>query len=338
VAFVWFVVNLQSFFCLQDGGMKKIAFFMGKGGVGKTTISSTVAYQLGRDNTKVLIVSLDPAHNLGDVFQKKLGNEKLPLDANLDGMEIDLSVWVARYLKESREEIKANYAYHNAINVDSYVNILKYSPGTEEYAVLWAIEHVYKQYASEYDLIIFDTPPTALTLRFLAMPSITGLWVRELSAMREKILKKRQTILAINPGAGIVKSYSPAGEGAPVQGAMNKNDDQIYIKLSGIARRLTELQRLFSRESYLSVVVNPDTLSLSEALRIREELDKLGVHIHSVCLNKTSPEGTGRENVEKNFGGCPVFMSRLLAEGVRAVSDLGAIDVAGVKNDIKAAG
>jgi arsenite-transporting ATPase len=264
-------------------------------------------------------------------------------------MEIDLSAWVARYLQESRAEIKANYAYHSAINVESYINILKYSPGTEEYAVLWAIEHIYREYAAAYDLIIFDTPPTALTLRFLAMPSITALWVRELSAMREKILKKRQTILAINPDAAIVKKFSPARTGAPedpeppeeeipVQGAMNKNDDQIYLKLSGIGKRLAELQKLFSRESYLSVVVNPDTLSLSEALRIRGELDKLGVHINSVCLNKASPEGKGLENVEKNFGECPVFMSRLLSEGVRAVSDLDLIDVEDVKNDIKAAG
>jgi arsenite-transporting ATPase len=321
--------------------MKKIAFFLGKGGVGKTTISATVAYQLSQENKKVLIVSLDPAHNLGDVFQKKLGNEKRSLHTNLDGVEIDLSAWVARYLKESRDEIKANYLYHNTINLGTYVNILKYSPGTEEYAVLWAIEYICKEYAAGYDLIIFDTPPTALTLRFLAMPSITALWVRELSNMREKILKKRQTILAINPAANIVKNQPPVPGGEadeiPVQGATDKNDDQIYIKLSGIGGRLTELQRLFSRESYLSVVVNPDTLSLSEALRIREELDKLGVHINSVCLNKASAEGAGREKVEKNFGDCPVFMSRLLAEGLKAVSDLSLIDVEGLKNAIKSA-
>ncbi|MDR1931860.1 MAG: ArsA family ATPase [Spirochaetales bacterium] len=320
--------------------MKKIAFFMGKGGVGKTTISATVAYQLSRENKKVLIVSLDPAHNLGDVFEKKLTNEKRPLGANLDGVEIDLSAWVARYLKESRNEIRSNYLYHSAINLENYVNILKYSPGTEEYAVLWAIEYIYREYAAAYDIIIFDTPPTALTLRFLAMPSITSLWVGQLSKMREKILKKRQTILAVNPKASIVRNRpleDGGDEDVPVQGATDKKNDKIYIKLSGISARLTELQRLFSHESYLSVVVNPDTLSLSEALRIREELDRLGVHINSVCLNKTSAEGAGRENVEKNFGGCPVFMSPLLTEGVRAVSDLSVIDVEGVKNDLKAA-
>jgi arsenite-transporting ATPase len=316
--------------------MKKIAFFMGKGGVGKTTISSTVAYQLGKEGKKILIVSLDPAHNLGDVFQKKLSNDIQPLDTNLDGMEIDLAVWVARYLKQSRDEIKSNYMYQNSIGVETYINILKYSPGTEEYAVLWAIEFVYKQYASVYDLIIFDTPPTALTLRFLAMPSITSLWVKELSKMREKILKRRQTILAINPDASIVKN-SRDESGAAVHGATDKKDDQIYIKLSSISGRLAELQKLFAGESYLSVVVNPDTLSVSEALRIRQELGSLGVHINSVCLNKTAAgkEDEGRENVEKNFRACPVFASQLLPEGVGAVTDLGRIDVKGVKSDIE---
>jgi arsenite-transporting ATPase len=317
--------------------MKKIAFFMGKGGVGKTTVSSTVAYQLSREGKKVLIVSLDPAHNLGDVFQKKLSNELQPLDTNLDGIEIELSVWVAKYLKQSRDEIRSNYMYQNAINLETYVNILKYSPGTEEYAVLWAIEYVYKEYSPSYDLIIFDTPPTALTLRFLAMPSITSLWVRELSKMRERILKKRQTILAINPDAGVLKNSvnSEGAEGeASVQGGFSKDDDQIYLKLSSISGRLAKLQSLFSEESYLSVVVNPDTLSLSEALRIRKDLGNLGVRINSVCLNKASPEGAGRENVEKEFDACPVFVSPLLSGGVREVSDLGGIDVSGVKTDM----
>jgi arsenite-transporting ATPase len=320
--------------------MKKIAFFMGKGGVGKTTISSSVAYQLAREGKKVLIVSLDPAHNLGDVFQKKLSNELKPLDANLDGIEIELSVWVAKYLKQSRDEIHSNYLYQNAINLETYVNILKYSPGTEEYAVLWAIEFVYKEYSGRYDLIIFDTPPTALTLRFLAMPSITSLWVRELTKMRERILKKRQTILALNPDASILKNHVDTGDGVPkdepdVQGGFTKEDDQIYLKLSSISGRLASLQKLFSEESYLTVVVNPDTLSLSEALRIRKELGNLGVRINSVCLNKSVPgSGSHKENVEREFDGCPVFASSLLPDGVRLVTDLGNIDVGGVKADM----
>ena len=314
--------------------MKKAAFFMGKGGVGKTTISSTIAYQLSQEGAKVLIVSLDPAHNLGDVFGKKLSNEIKTLETNLEGMEVDLAVWVGLYLKQSREEVRANYMYHNAINLDTFVNIIKYSPGTEEYAVLWAIEHVYKNYSTVYDLIIFDTPPTALTLRFLAMPSITSIWVKELSKMRELILKKRQTILSLNPEASILKNPNSPGSEASVQGATDKNDDQIYLKLSSITGRLSELQRIFSEESYLAVVVNPDTLSVAEALRIRQELNNLNVHINSVCLNKMAADSL-RDNVEKSFEGFPVFTSQLLAEGVRTAADLGRIDIAGIKADIK---
>ena len=302
--------------------MKKLAFFLGKGGVGKTTLSSTVAFQLSREGMKILIVSLDPAHNLGDVFRRVLSNEKTHLGPNLDAIEINLTTWVARYLKESRDEIKENYKYNVTMNLDSYINILKYSPGTEEYAVLWAIEHIYKENEKFYDIIIFDTPPTALTLRFLAMPSISLMWVRELSGMRAKILEKRQTVLKLNPEASVIK------------GSSKKEDDRIYTRLSGITSRLAGLHDLFTRQSYLTVVVNPDELSLAEALRIRHELEKLDVLISSVCLNKAPDEGECREKVEGSFQKFPVFTSFYLPEGIRTVDDLGRIDVEDVKTDI----
>ncbi len=302
--------------------MKKLAFFLGKGGVGKTTISSSVASQISREGRKVLIVSLDPAHNLGDVFGARLTDARTSLGPRLDGIEIDLAAWVSRYLKESREEIRENYRYHATINLDSYINILKYSPGTEEYAVLWAIEHIHREHREDYDLIVFDTPPTALTLRFLAMPSISLMWVRELTGMREKILEKRQTVLRLNPEASVVR------------GAVKKDEDRIYSRLSGIRSRLTGLHRIFQEESYLTVVVNPDDLSLAEALRIRHELEKLEVRIDSVCLNKAPDEGACKEKVEDSFRRFPVFTSFHLPDGVRGAEDLARIDVEDLKNDL----
>lgn len=302
--------------------MKKLAFFLGKGGVGKTTISSSVAYQLGQEGKKVLIASLDPAHNLGDVFGVTLQDSKTALGPGLDGIEIDLASWVHRYLRDCREEIKDNYKYHTTINLDSYINILKYSPGTEEYAVLWAIEHIYREYRDAYDLIVFDTPPTALTLRFLAMPSISLIWVRELSAMRAKILKKRQTVLRLNPEANLVR------------GASKKEEDRIYTKLSGISGRLAGLHQIFQDESYLTVVVNPDDLSLAEALRIRHELEKLEVRVHSICLNKAPDEGECKEKVEDSFRKFPVFTSFHLEGGIAGAEDLGRVDVEDLKNDL----
>jgi arsenite-transporting ATPase len=230
-------------------------------------------------------------------------------------MEVDLQEWISRYLKESRDEILATYRYNTTINLDSYINIMKYTPGTEEYAVLWAIEHVVKEFGNDYDRIIFDTPPTALTLRFLAMPTISMLWVKELLEMREKILRKRQTILALNPEAHVIR------------GATHKEEDRIYGKLSGIQRRLSWLHGLFKNDSYLTVIINPDTLSLAEAVRIRHELEKLDVHIDSVCFNKAPSDGGCGEEVKKSFHRFPIFTSVYVPSGLKTVEDLLQVEI-----------
>ncbi|MFQ3620204.1 MAG: ArsA family ATPase [Spirochaetales bacterium] len=295
--------------------MKKVAFFLGKGGVGKTTLSSATAYYLSRMGKRVLIVSLDPAHNLGDVFGEKLSNKRTPLAARLDGIEIELQEWINRYLTQSRDEIRATYHYNTTLNIDSYINILKYTPGTEEYAVLWAIEHTLKEYNGEYDWIIFDTPPTALTLRFLAMPTISMIWVKELMDMREKILKKRQTILNLNPEAHIIR------------GTSDKAEDRIYGKLNGIQQRLAWLHNLFKKDCYLTVIINPDNLSLAEALRIRHELEKLDVHIDSVCFNKAPSDGACGDEVKNHFQKFPLFTSVYVPEGLKGMEDLQKVEI-----------
>ncbi|GAB4363961.1 MAG: ArsA family ATPase [Spirochaetales bacterium] len=303
--------------------MKKVAFFLGKGGVGKTTLSSATAYNLSRRGRKTLIVSLDPAHNLGDVFGRKLSNTRSRLAVNLDGMEVDLQEWISRYLKESREEIQATYRYNTTLNLDSYLNIMKYTPGTEEYAVLWAIEHVVKEHGAEYDRIVFDTPPTALTLRFLAMPTISMIWVRELQEMRERILKKRQTILSLNPEAHVIK------------GSSRVEDDRIYGKLSGIQTRLSWLHQLFKENSYLTVIINPDNLSLAEAVRIRHELEKLDVPIDSVCFNKAPSDGACGEEVKQSFHRFPIFTSVYVPEGLRTMDDLIKVEIPELVEDME---
>jgi arsenite/tail-anchored protein-transporting ATPase len=300
-----------------------MVFFLGKGGVGKTTLSSATAYALARQGRKVLIASLDPAHNLGDVFEARLGNEPSRLTDGLDGLEVDIPYWVARYLEQSRVEIKANYAYNMSLNLDGFLDILKYAPGTEEYAVLWAIEHIHRAYASAYDLLVLDTPPTALTLRFLAMPSLSILWVRELAKMRERILQKRTTLLKVNPDASVLR------------GATEKKEDRVYGKLSSIQERLRLLHDLFARESYLTVVLNPDELSLAESLRIREELNRLGLTLRSVCLNKAAPAAALPGALSERFRDFPIFPSHYRLEGVHGLVGLGQVEVSALTGHLQ---
>lgn len=303
--------------------MKKLAFFLGKGGVGKTTLSSAAAYRLAASGLKVLICSLDPAHNLGDVFHTKLSNERRSIRENLDGMEIDLAEWVQKYLQESRSEIQNAYRYNVVIDLNKYLDIMKYSPGTEEYAVLWAIEHIYKTYHETYDIIIFDTPPTALTLRFLAMPAISSLWIKELSNLRKNILEKRRVLLKLNPEANVLG------------GQVKKEEDPIYQKLGTIHRRLEYLQELFSKESYIAVVLNPDELSFSESLRIREELGKLDVPIASLCYNKFLIDDKRGERLRNTFKSIPIFTFNRLEEGILVLDDLAKLEVSPLVHHIR---
>ena len=218
--------------------MRETAFFLGKGGVGKTTLSSAFALTLARRGKKVLIASLDPAHNLGDSLKTTLAGEPKNVEPNLDALEVDVAQWVDKYLDDSRKQLKSTYSYNLTLNMDSFFKILKYSPGTEEYATLWAIEDVHCRLAPDYDIVVFDTPPTALSLRFLSLPALSGLWVEELTKLRERILERRQTITRLNPESPVAAS------------CVDKNDDKVYGKLGSIRARLAALNTLFSKESF----------------------------------------------------------------------------------------
>jgi len=263
----------------------KILFFTGKGGVGKSTMSAAGAWQLSQDN-RVLLVSLDPAHNLGDIFSVTLNQKKTRYTDTLFLKEVDLQQLSHDYLKREINVLSSSYSYLQTLNLDNYFSVLRYSPGIEEYALLTSIEETIRN-ETEFDYIVFDTPPTGLTLRFLALPKVTITWIDRLIQIRQKILEKRYTIQKIR---GPVKE----GERNPeIVLAYDEKDDDVLKRLKKLNDNYQGLTKILEgKDCSIVLVFNPDILSLKESQRLMEGLNNLNLPLRLMIDNKVTEENT----------------------------------------------
>jgi arsenite-transporting ATPase len=259
----------------------KILFFTGKGGVGKSTMSAASAWQLSR-KYRVLIVSLDPAHNLGDVFGVVLNHKKQRFTDSLYLKEVNLKKLCREYLQREIRVFTDTYRYLQTINLDSYFSVLKYSPGIEEYALLTSIEETVRC-ERDFDYIVFDTPPTGLTLRFLALPWITMTWIDRLMQIRRDILEKRHTIYRIR---GILDDKETIL-------SYDENDDDILKRLETLKENYQALSSVIQgKDCGIVLVYNPDTLSLKESKRLIDGLYELKLPLRLLINNKIQKKYT----------------------------------------------
>ena len=278
--------KLQIYWVKYKGFKLKVIFFTGKGGVGKSTSSVVFAYKLAEAGKSVLLNSIDPAHNLHDIFDTKLGPVPKDVVDKLSVMETNLEQWVKKYLKDTEKEFKEVYRYQEAFNLHKYFKTLKYSPGLEEYAVLLALQDTIDKY-SDRDYIIFDTPPTALTLKFLALPSVSLLWLKELVKFRQMILDKKEIVTKIKEGK----------KGLEVE------KDPVLKRIEGLIQTYQNLSDFFvdSRKTKIIVVMNPDKLSLSESRDIVTRLKDLDMTIPYIILNKYVGDESICKTLESDF-------------------------------------
>ncbi len=261
----------------------RILFYTGKGGVGKSTMAAAAAWQLSQRH-RVLVVSLDPAHNLGDVFGVTLRGRRKRFTENLHLEEVDLKKLTRAYLKREVTVLSETYNYLQVLNLDSYFSVLQYSPGIEEYALLTSIEKTIRE-DTRFDYILFDTPPTGLTLRFLALPQVTITWIERLAAIRRQILKKRHTIQKIR---GTADNEAKSRE---IVLNYREEDDEILKRLKSLHANYIALNRVLQgRGCGVVLVFNPDLLSLRESERLLEGLKELKLPLRLLIQNKVTDE------------------------------------------------
>ena len=141
-------------------------FFSGKGGVGKTTISSATALNFALNGKKTLIVSTDPASNLSDIFEQNLKEEETKIKGvdNLYASEIN----AADSLEKYRAKVLGDSIKGLDNDVVSMIEEEFKSPCTEEIASFDSFTGFIAR--KDFDVIIFDTAPTGHTLRLMSLP------------------------------------------------------------------------------------------------------------------------------------------------------------------------
>jgi arsenite-transporting ATPase len=102
---------------------------------------------------------MDPAHNQRDIFEQDFSEKPKSVCEMLWVKEVDTDFWIEKYLKETTKQIKDTYKYESAFNLQNYFNVLQFSPGLEEYALLLAFGDTLHKYGDQDFLVLTWRPP-----------------------------------------------------------------------------------------------------------------------------------------------------------------------------------
>jgi len=149
----------------------KLIMVGGKGGVGKTTISASLAVHFARAGQRTLLISSDPTPSLSDIFEVEIGEKEKSIKgvANLHGLEISSEVILQRWKERFGPEIHEVISAFSTLDYD-FVDYIGGAPGIEEeYMLNYIMELVESQ---RYERVIWDTAPAGHTLRLLHLPQL----------------------------------------------------------------------------------------------------------------------------------------------------------------------
>ncbi|TDL31756.1 ArsA family ATPase [Jeotgalibacillus sp. S-D1] len=249
---------------------KSIIFVGGKGGVGKSTTAAAIAWKSAQQGFRTLLISTDPAHNVGDIFDEKIGGKNKEIAKNLYALEIDPEIETANYIKGVKENIKGVVHSGMMEEVHRQLDTAKASPGADEAALFDKLISIILEERMHFDKLVFDTAPTGHTIRLLTLPELMGVWIEGLLEKRKKTNENYAALL---------------NDGEPVE-------DPIYEVLRTRQERFSKARELLlnEKETGFIFVLNPERLPILETQKAIELLQRYDLHVKTLIINKVLPE------------------------------------------------
>lgn len=259
---------------------RRVLFVSGKGGVGKTTVASAIAHARARQGDRVLLVSTDPAHNLGHLWGVALGDGSTSLgpdDLPLSAIEIDPEQTVARHLDAVRTTMRRWLPERLHPAAERHLELARTAPGTHESAVLERIAEVVGADASDHDLVVLDTAPSGHTLRLMALPEQLTTWTAALLANRDRSERFGAALSALGGDSTVDR------------------DAELRRLLVARHRRFADLRDLVTdpRRCGFVLVTAAERLPVLETQELHRSLRDLQVDVPAVIVNRRSPAGAG---------------------------------------------
>jgi arsenite-transporting ATPase len=243
--------------------------YTGKGGVGKTSVAAATARRCAAGGARTLVLSTDPAHSLADSLQAEVGAGPTPVGDRLWAQQVQAQEELERHWSAVQEWLGGVLADRGVERIAA--DELTVPPGGDELFSLLEL----KRHADsgEWDAIVVDCAPTGETLRLLSFPDAARWWL-------DRILGRESTMLAA--ARPFARAFLD----------LQLPDERVVDEVQGLVRSLIDLHELLRDASRVSLrlVMTPDRMVVSEAMRTFTYLNLYGYLTDAVVVNRVFPE------------------------------------------------
>lgn len=269
---------------------KSVIMCGGKGGVGKTTMSSAIALKAAQMGRKVLLVSTDPAHSLSDAFAMQFGGKEKQVIDKLTVLELDPDTEVDAYLERVLGQMRRYIGYDKVSELERQLQLTRHSPGAQEAALLERLSQLLDEGLQRFDLLVFDTAPTGHTLRLLSLPEAMAVWTEGLLQHNKRSQHLGSVLEHLTPSRSVDN---------PLKDPANNPLEGLDERQQKLLSSLLERQRLFQRtrqvltdtdKTAFLFVLTPERLPVMETERAVQSLQHSDIPVAGLLVNRVMPD------------------------------------------------